>query len=275
MDQGWSGRLRWAVVALTVLVAVCPALAQAPPIDNPWQIPDLRSVVPPARDAGGVSSTLQIFVILTVLSLAPSIIIMTTSFTRIVVVLALVRQAIGVAQLPPGQVIIGLALFLTGMIMAPTWGRIHQQALVPYLSNEPGMTQARALETAGGILREFMFQQIQAAGNEEDVYLFYEYARGEPVGAGEQVRLAEVPTYALIPAFMLSELKTAFVMGFRVYLPFLVIDMVVATILISMGMLMLPPMLVSLPFKILLFVLADGWSLIVGTLLNSFTRPGL
>lgn len=268
---------RWArVAALTGLVIVTvgrPAFAQtpAPSIDNPLQIPDVRSVAPPATTPEGITSTLQILVLMTVLSLAPSILIMTTSFVRIMVVLALMRQAIGTPQLPPSQVLTAMALFITFLVMAPTWQRVYDEALKPYLDKKPGVTQKVALERAGAHMRAFMFQQIENAGNEADVYMFVEYAQRRAIPAGEVVLRKDVPTTALIPAFMLSELKTAFVMGFRVYLPFLVVDMVIASILISMGMLMLPPVLISLPFKILLFILADGWHLVVGSLLESFS----
>ena len=172
-------------------------------------------------------------------------------------------------QLPPGQIIVGLALFLTMLIMSPVWRAVHRDAVVPWLDNAPGMTQAKALDIAGAHLGNFMFAQIEKAGNEEDIYLFYEYAHGA-VPEGETITRAQIPMTALVPAFILSELKIAFVMGFRMYLPFLVIDMVIASILISMGMMMLPPVLISLPFKLLLFVLADGWHLAVGSILESF-----
>jgi len=276
MTSGHGGsavRLMRVLAALLPLAACMTAHAQptrTAPIDNPLQIPDVRGVLPAASDAGGMSATLQIVVVLTVLTLIPSILIMMTSFTRIMVVLALLRQALATPQVPPGQVLVGLSLFMTMLVMAPTWQKLNAEALTPYLKNEPGMTQARALEIGTGHLREFMYRQIEGADNEEDIYLFLEYGLGRPVAADEKVTLASVPTSVLIPAFILSELKTAFVMGFRIYLPFLVIDMVIATILISMGMMMLPPVLISLPFKILLFVLADGWHLTVRTLLYSF-----
>jgi len=225
-------------------------------------------VLPTATDAEGVGVTLQILVLLTVLALVPSILIMTTCFTRVLMVLVLLRQAIGTPQLPPPQVLLGLALFLTLLIMGPTWGRINQDALQPYLNNN--LSQRAALNAALGHMRTFMFAQIDRTDNHEDIYLFHEYATGQTFAAGQDLALADVSTTVLIPAFILSELKTAFVMGFRIYLPFLVIDMVIASILISMGMMMLPPVLISLPFKILLFVLADGWHLIVQTLLGSF-----
>jgi flagellar biosynthetic protein FliP len=195
---------------------------------------------------------------------------MTTSFTRIVIVMSLLRQAIGVPGLPPSQVLVGLSLFITFAVMAPTWQRIHGEALRPWLDGRPGMTQSQALDIGLGHLRSFMFDQIERAGNEESIYLFHEHATRTPLPADRSLQRKDVSTVSLIPAFVLSEMKTAFVMGFRIYLPFLVIDMVIASVLVSMGMLMLPPVLISLPFKILLFVLADGWHLVVGSLLSSF-----
>ncbi|MBN1489094.1 MAG: flagellar type III secretion system pore protein FliP [Phycisphaerae bacterium] len=239
-------------------------------LDNPLGIPDLRSVAPAATSRQGISATLQIFIVLTVLSLAPAILAMTTCFTRIVIVLSLLRQAMATQGLPPGQVVAGLSLFMTFVVMGPTWQRIHTDAVKPWLDNEPGMTQQKACDIAVGHMREFMFTQIEHAGNEETVYLFYEHSAGASVPLDSTLTRSDVPTMSLIPAFILSELKTAFVMGFRVYLPFLVIDMVLASVLVSMGMMMLPPMLISLPFKLLLFVLADGWQLVVGSLMSSF-----
>jgi len=269
------GGSRWLLAAALVMAPASVASGQpagaGAPIDNSFQIPDLSKVIPPAQTREGTTATLQIFVIMTVLTLAPTILVMTTSFTRIIIVLALLRQAVGTQQLPPSQVLIGLSLFLTFAVMAPTYERIHREAIVPWLDNAPGMTQGKALEIATGHMREFMFSQIERTRNEEDIFLFLEYAREEQIPVDERVTRADVPTRALLPAFILSELKTAFVMGFRVYLPFLVIDMVIATVLISMGMLMLPPIMISLPFKLLLFVLADGWHLVVTSLLASFT----
>jgi flagellar biosynthetic protein FliP len=183
------------------------------------------------------------------------------------IVLALLRQAIGTQQLPPGQVLVGLALIMTMLTMAPTWHRMKSDAVDPYLDGK--MSQAEALDRGAKPLREFMFRQIEAAGNEEHVYLFSEYAHG-PLPHGASLERDQVGMAELVSAFVLSELKTSFVMGFKIYLPFLVIDMVIASILISMGMMMLPPVLISLPFKLMLFVLADGWGLVVGSLLHSF-----
>ncbi len=269
----WASRLLIVCGAFcVVVVADSPARAQVAAnrgraIDNPLGMPDLSAIAPPAKDAEGVSASLKILVLLTVLSLAPSILIMMTSFTRILVVLALLRQAIGTQQLPPGQVLTGMALILTMLVMAPTWNKIKTDAVDPYLDG--GMGQARAFEAGVAPLRDFMFGQIESAENEEHIYMFVEYVRGD-LPDGAQLDHDDVAMTELIPAFVLSELKTAFVMGFKIYLPFLVIDMVIASILISMGMMMLPPVLISLPFKLMLFVLADGWGMVVGSLLNSF-----
>lgn len=265
-----SGRLITLLVVVGALAWLAgPAPAQtAPTLDNPLNVPDLRQVLPPATDRQAMSTSLQILLLLTVLSLAPAIFVLTTSFTRIVVILGLLRQALGTQQLPPGQVLTGLALLLTAMVMMPTWRDINNSALQPYLQGQ--ITQTEALDRSGQALRGFMIRQIERMGNEEDVYMFWEYQRGSAVEVDEQVSWSQVPTLALMPAFVLSELKTAFVIGFRIYIPFLIIDMVIATVLVSMGMMMLPPVLISMPFKLLLFVLSDGWHLVVGTMLDSF-----
>jgi flagellar biosynthetic protein FliP len=263
---------------LTTLLTFAPAMAQDPARDptaatvaqNPAGVPDLRNILPPAQDTEGVSATLQILVLLTVLTLVPSILVMTTAFPRIVIVLALLRQAVGTPQLPPGQVIMGLSLFVTVMVMSPTWHRIYAQAAVPYFENRMG--QRVAFDIAATQMKDFMYRQIEQAENYEDLYLFLEYAENRRIPPEENIDVQTLPLSVMVPAFMLSELKTAFIMGFRVYLPFLVIDMVIATILLSMGMMMLPPVLISLPFKILLFILADGWHLVVETLLYSFVN---
>ncbi len=285
-EHGGSTTQRLALIAVFAVVAAAalPARAQtAPPppiaIDNSFGVPDVRAVLPEAVEPEGVSATLRILVLMTVLTLVPSILIMTTAFPRIVIVLGLLRQALGTPQLPPGQVLLGLSLFVTMLIMAPTWHKINAEAVTPYFDNAPGMTQRKAIDISLKHMRDFMFAQIQKNDADEDVYLFLEYALGRRIDPGQRVVLEPdpddeeaivVPTTALIPAFMLSELKTAFVMGFKFYLPFLVIDMVIASILISMGMMMLPPVLISLPFKLMLFVLADGWHLVVRSLLYSF-----
>ena len=206
-----------------------------------------------------ISSTLQVLLLLTVLSLAPAILLMTTGFTRIVIVLSFVRQAMGTQQMPPNQIIVGLALFLTFFIMAPVFDQINANALQPYMKKQ--INQEQALTRAVAPLREFMFSQT----GEKDIGLLLEIA-----GRDAPTSREELSTLTLIPAFMLSELKRAFQMGFLIYIPFLVIDMVVASILMSMGMMMLPPVIISLPFKLLLFVLVDGWNLVVASLVKSF-----
>jgi len=212
----------------------------------------------------GLSSALQILLLLTVLSLAPAIILMTTSFIRVVVVLSLLRQALGTQNLPPSQVITGLAIFITLFVMSPVWKQVYDQAIVPYQNKEISLQEAWSRGQQP--IRRFMSLQIERCNNSEDVWLFLRYANLEE----EPDTYDDVPLQVLIPAFMLSELKTAFLIGFQIYLPFLIIDMVVSTIMVSMGMLMMPPVLVSLPFKILLFVLLDGWHLVVGMLMESF-----
>ena len=220
--------------------------------------------VPDVTQRENFSAALQLVVLLTVLSLAPAILIMMTCFTRIIIVLSLLRQALGTQQLPPNQVLIGLAMFMTFLVMGPTWQRVNTEALKPYLDGE--IDQQTALARAAVPVREFMMLQIKKSGNDKDVLLFHRFS-----GQKEEPKTwNEVGTMTLIPAFMLSELKTAFLMGFKIYLPFLIIDIVISTILISMGMMMLPPVMISLPFKLLLFVLVDGWHLITAGLMGSF-----
>jgi flagellar biosynthetic protein FliP len=202
--------------------------------------------------------------LLTVLSLAPAALLMTTCFVRMVVVLSLLRQAIGAQNLPPTQVITTLAMFLTLLIMSPVWKQAYDRAIVPYTRHEIPLEQAW---NAGIVpIRSFMSMQIENMKNTEDVWLFMSYLPKHRAPASYD----DVPLQALLPAFMLSELKTSFLIGFQIYLPFLILDMVVASVMVSMGMLMVPPVLVSLPLKLLLFVLVDGWHLVVGMLLQSF-----
>ena len=193
------------------------------------------------------------------LTLAPAIVVMLTSFTRIIVVLSFVRSALALQQMPPNQVLIGLALFLTMFTMAPTWQELYTEGLQPYLAGE--LTEAEALAPASEPVREFMFRHTR----EQDLGLFIDMA-----GAGRPETPDDVPTMTLIPAFIISELRTAFQLGFILFIPFLVIDMIVASTLMSMGMLMLPPVMISLPFKVLLFVMVDGWYLVTRSLLLSF-----
>lgn len=206
-----------------------------------------------------IVSALKIVMILTVLTLAPAILIMMTAFTRIIIVLSFVRQALGTQNMPPNQLLVGLALFLTMFIMAPFFSRINQDALQPFLSNQ--ISQEVAAERALAPIRVFMFAQTRPS----DLELFVRLSKMD-----QPKTRADVPSTVLIPAFVLSELKTAFQIGFIIYLPFLVIDMVAASVLMAMGMMMLPPVVISLPFKIMLFVLVDGWTLLVGSLVKSF-----
>ncbi|NLY42473.1 MAG: flagellar type III secretion system pore protein FliP [Clostridiaceae bacterium] len=206
-----------------------------------------------------VAVSLQVLVLLTILSLAPAILIMMTSFTRIIIILSFLRNALGTQQMPPNQVLIGLALFLTFFIMAPIGEQINANAIQPYIREE--ITQEEALKKAMEPLREFMLKNTR----EKDLALFVSLS-----GTEEIENAADIPTRAVIPAFIISELKTAFQFGFVIYIPFLVIDMVVSSTLMSMGMMMLPPIMISLPFKILLFIMVDGWNLIVQSIITSF-----
>lgn len=218
--------------------------------------------VEPASSPQEVSSSIQILLILTVLSLAPSIIIMMTSFTRIVIVLSFLRNALGTQQMPPNQVLIGLALFLSLFIMTPVISDINTQAYAPY--NEGKITQQQALDNSGKVMKDFMIKQF--GGNEKDLAFFASLAKIKtPVKS-----YLDLPLTVIIPAFIINELTIAFKIGFLIYIPFLIIDMVVSSTLMSMGMMMLPPVMISLPFKILLFILVDGWGLISKTLIASF-----
>lgn len=207
----------------------------------------------------GVATTLQLLLVLTILSLAPAILIMMTSFTRIIVVLSFVRTSLSTQQMPPNQVLIGLALFLTFFIMAPVYGQVNTNAIQPYLKGN--ISQQQAITRAEAPVKEFMAKETR----QKDLDLFMSYGKYKMPG---EVR--NIPLTALVPAFTISELKTAFQMGFMIFIPFLVIDMVVSSILMAMGMMMLPPVMISLPFKILLFIMVDGWYLIVESLLKSY-----
>jgi flagellar biosynthetic protein FliP len=212
----------------------------------------------------GLSSTIEIMLLLTVLSMAPAILLMTTCFVRLIVVLSLLRQAIGTQTLPPSQVITAIALFITLAIMTPVWTQVYQQAIVPYTAKQISLEQAW---TAGAApIRKFMSIQIKRCHNDDDIWLFMSYLPKQAPPKSYD----DVPLAALLPAFMLSELKTSFLIGFTIYLPFMIIDMVVSSVLVAMGMLMLPPTTVSLPLKLLLFVLVNGWHLVVKMLMDSF-----
>jgi flagellar biosynthetic protein FliP len=246
-------------VLMLLFAAAHPALAQTAPVAPTISVPKLDFGISPTTKPSDVALSLQILLLLTVLTLAPTLLVLVTSFTRVVIVLSFVRTALGTQQVPPTQVLVGLALLLTFFIMNPVINDINKNALQPYLANK--ITQPVALEKATAPLRTFMFKQTR----EKDIALFYTLSK-EPHPAKQ----ADVPTYLLVPAFVISELKTAFEIGFAIYIPFIVIDMVVASVLLSMGMMMIPPVTISLPFKILIFLLVDGWNLTVNALFMSF-----
>ena len=231
----------------------------------------------------GLTPTLKIMVLMTLLSLAPSILIMTTSFIRFVIVFGLLRQALGTQQLPPTQVITSLSLFMTMFVMMPVWQQAYDEGLAPYIDKQPipnlqpgESVQKRVFENTISPIRRFMIHQISSAEGDDVVLMLVDYRRPNPESlAGQQWKepenLEDVDSSILVTAFMLTELKAAFLIGFQIFLPFLIVDLVVATILTGMGMMMLPPTLISLPFKVLLFVLIDGWTLTVDMLLQSVT----
>ncbi|MEY3142137.1 MAG: flagellar biosynthetic protein FliP [Planctomycetota bacterium] len=252
---------------MSLLAQAAPALDSINPIGV---VEDAAKNVPGFE--GGLSAALNVLLLLTILTVAPAILILCTSFTRMVVVLGLLRQALGTQTLPPSQVIVGLSVLLTAVAMGPTFTRMWDEGLGPYARGEQ-KNQLVAWEGAKKPLREFMIAQIEATGNVPTVLMILEH-RGVDVSSPEELTWEEdVDLLTLIPSFVISELKTAFLIGFRIYLPFLVIDMVISSLLVSMGMMMLPPVLVSLPFKLLLFVLVDGWSLVVGSLLSGVMAP--
>ena len=223
-------------------------------------LPNIQVGFEDVDDPGKVSSALQILILLTVLTLAPAILIMTTSFARIIIVLSFLRQAMGTQQTPPTQILIGLALFLTMFVMGPVWSEINEGALKPYMEEELG--QFEALKLAEIPIKRFMLNHTR----EKDLSLFINLSEDKNPTSKEDISIQTV-----VPAFIISELKTAFQIGFLIYIPFLILDMVVASILLSMGMMMLPPVLISLPFKLMLFVMVDGWYLTVGSLMKSFS----
>ncbi len=224
-----------------------------------FPLPSFHIGIEKGEGPGDVSLLLQVVFFLTILSLAPAILILMTSFTRLAVVFAFLRQALGTQNTPSNQIIVGLALFLTFFIMTPVWQEINTNALQPYLNEE--ISQEVALKTALEPIRQFMFKHTR----QKDLALFVKMSKTQ-----RPENPNDVPTSILIPAFVVSELKTAFIIGFVLYVPFLIIDMVVASVLLSMGMMMLPPILISLPFKLMLFVLVDGWHMLTGSLVKSF-----
>ena len=240
-------------------VALGAAVAQA----QSSPIPNINITVGRASSPEQVASSLQIIFVLTVLTLAPAILIMTTSFVRIVIVLGFLRQALGTQQSPPTQVLVGLALFLTYFIMQPTWSAVNDQAYKPYMDHR--LSQTEALDRAAVPMKTFMQNFVR----EKDLALFVNLSK-----IPRPSTIQDVPFYVMVPAFIISELKTAFQIGFILYIPFLVVDLVVSSVLMSMGMMMLPPVMISLPIKLMLFVLADGWHLIIGNLAQSFMVKG-
>lgn len=244
-----------ALVLALALILLPAVVASA----QPGPLPNISLNIGGNADQGKAATVVQLLLILTVLSLAPALLMMVTSFTRIIIVLSLVRNALGVQQMPSNQIIIGLALFLTFFIMAPVWQQVNEEALKPYYEDRINGEEALALASAP--VKNFMLKQTR----EKDLALFVKLSKEK-----RPEKPADITLPVLIPAFVISELKTAFQIGFLIFLPFFIIDIVVASILLSMGMMMLPPIMISLPFKLLLFVLVDGWYLIVESLVRSF-----
>lgn len=255
--RAWPARVFFVLVPLLIVAIVAwSSFARAQQIPL---LPSLTIGVGQADKPQQVSVLLQILLLLTVLSLAPAIVVMMTSFTRLAVVFSLLRHALGTQQMPPNQVLIGLALLLTFFLMSPVYEKVNKDALQPYLAEK--ISQTQAIDRALVPIRQFMLRQTR----KKDITLFLQVSK-----SAKPHNISEIPTMVLIPAFVISELKTAFQIGFLIYIPFLIIDMVVASVLLSMGMMMLPPFMVSLPFKLMLFVLVDGWNLLVGSLVRSF-----
>lgn len=247
---------RWKLITLILLLLFVLDLSAQ---QNTVPLPKIGIDIGTADSPEDVSVTLQLLLLLTVLSLAPSILIMTTSYLRIIIVFQFLKNAMGTMQMPPNQLLAGIALFLTFFVMGPTWNKVNTDALQPYLDGKLSMEDA--YDKGITPVREFMFKHTRT----EDMELFMSFMEVDRPKSRE-----ELPTYVLVPAFVISELRAGFIIGFFLFIPFLMIDMIVSSILMSMGMMMLPPMMVSLPFKILLFVLVDGWNLIVGSIVRSF-----
>ncbi len=249
--------LKW-LVPLLIIGASGVIVSQAS-AQSTVTVPSVNFSMKSTNNPKEIVSSIQILILLTILTLAPAILILMTSFTRLIIVFSFLRQALGTQQMPPNQLLVGMSLFLTFFIMQPVFEKINTEALQPYVNGQ--LPQDAAMEKALVPLRKFMFSQTRAA----DLELFLKLSK-----VNSPKTRADVPTVVLIPAFVISELKTAFQIGFIIYLPFLVIDMIVASVLMALGMMMLPPVVISLPFKIMIFVLVDGWSLIVGSMVKSF-----
>ena len=255
--------MRKALTILIIVAIIAGASTQTAYCQQTLTLPRIPLGIDGVDDRGEVASTLEILFFLTIITVAPAIVLLTTSFTRIVIVLSFLRQALGLQQIPANQIVIGLSLFMTLFLMKPVGTRIYEEALRPYLNEE--ISGRVALPNAVDPMREFMFNHTR----KRDLTLFHSLAsNGEPA-----MDKSDVGTLTLIPAFVISELNTAFQMAFLIYIPFLLVDLVVSSVLMSMGMLLLPPVLISLPFKILLFIAVDGWNLIVTSLLRSFNMP--
>ena len=249
---------KFLLVSMLVFLFIAGA-AQSSVLAQTIPIPKIDLNVGTAQNGQDVSVTLQILLLMTVLSLAPSIVIMTTSYLRIIIVFHFLKSALGTQQVPPSQLLAGVALFVTFFIMAPTWNQVNEKALQPLMDNK--ITVQQAYDQGIEPIREFMFKNTR----EEDLELFLGMAKLD-----KPSNRNEVASYVLIPAFVLSELRAGFIMGFFMFIPFIMVDLIISSILMSMGMMMMPPMMISLPFKILLFILVDGWNLIVGSLVRSF-----
>ncbi len=247
------------LIGLFALILISSVLLSGCAENPQLSAPGVTLSVDPAGGPEQVSTGVQLLVLVTVLTMAPTILLLTTSFTRIVIVLSLLRNAIGSPTIPPNQVLVGLSLLLTFFIMSPVYTKINEEALQPYINKE--IDQETALERAMRPVRTFMFTQTRP----KDIELFLSIS-----GEGRPQTLEDIPTASLLPAFVISELRTAFIMGFVLYVPFLIIDMVISSVLLAMGMMMLPPSLISLPFKLLLFIMIDGWYLITRSLTLSF-----
>lgn len=246
---------KWIFIIFLLLFTVSAYSQQA----ANFPIPKIGIDVGTSDKPQDVSVTLQILLMMTILSLAPSIMIMTTAYLRIIIVFHFLKSALGTQQMPPSQLLAGIALFITFFIMAPTWNRVNDQALKPLMDGK--MNVQEAYDKGIGPIREFMFKHVR----DEDLALFISMSQ-----MPQPKTRTELPTYIIVPAYALSELRAGFIIGFFLFIPFLMVDMIVSSILMSMGMMMLPPMLISLPFKILLFILVDGWNLIVSSLVRSF-----
>jgi flagellar biosynthesis protein FliP len=244
------------IIGLFLLIAA-PVLAQQSPT---LPFPKIGIDIGTADTPQDISVTLQLLLLMTILSLAPSIMIMTTAYLRIIIVFHFLKNALGTQQMPPGQLLAGVALFITFFIMAPTWSKVNDEAIKPLMDGQ--ITVEEAYDKGIVPIREFMFKNVR----DEDLELFIGLSNFE-----RPENRDDVPTYILVPSFALSELRAGFIIGFFLFIPFIMVDMIISSILMSMGMMMLPPMLISLPFKILLFILVDGWNLIVGSLVRSFT----